>query len=317
MAKKKKIMVSARLREISAVDKPAQAPALVDIRKDESGDLPLEEQVEAPVVGEEITGAECAKNDADEPNPAGSDDVPSIPAGNTDPMNEEINNEQIEALTKRAERAEKAFDLNDSEKALFAKMDEAGQDAFLNLTSEERSNEIENEIAKAAEANPVVYTNGEGVEFRKNDDQRMVEMAKQLDEVNAEKTEIAKAARLAAIAKRAEGLSNLPGTNEQHVLLVEAVAKMDEEHQESLNGLLDAMNSDLAKAFEETGTSDAPEVSDIEAPSIEAQIDGIAKSIRDENPELSEAQAYAKALTTEEGLALYGQHLGNNTNPNS
>lgn len=314
MAKKKKIMVSARLREISAVDKPAQAPALVDIRKDENGDLPLEEQVEAPVVGEEITGDDVAKNDSDEQNPAGSDDVPSIPAGNTDPMNEEINNEQIEALTKRAERAEKAFDLNDAEKALFAKMDAAGQDEFLNLSSEERAASIENEIAKAEELNPIVYTNGEGVEFRKNDDQRMVEMAKQLDEVNAEKAEIAKAARLERIAKRAESLSNLPGTTEQHVLLVEAVAKMGEEQQESLNGLLDAMNSDLAKAFEETGTSDAPEVADVEAPSIEAQIDAIAKSLRTENPELSEAQAYAKALTTEEGLALYSQHLGNNPN---
>lgn len=309
MAKKKKIMVSARLREISAVDKPAQAPALVDIRKDENGDLPLEEQVEAPVAGEEITGAECAKNDSEELNPAGSEDVPSIPAGNTDPMNEEINNEQIESLTKRAERAEKAFGLNDAEKALFVKMDVENQERFLNLTSEERTEEIQNEITKAAELNPVIYTSSEGVEFKKNDDTRLVDMAKQLDEVNAEKSEIAKAARLAAIAKRGEELSNLPGTPEQHVLLVEAVAKMAEEQQTELNEILDTLNGNLAKAFEETGTSDAPEAPAEENLSIETQIEGIAKSIRTENPELSEAQAYAKALTTNEGLALYSQHL--------
>lgn len=306
MAKKKKIMVSARLREISAVDKPAQAPALVDIRKDESGDLPLGEQVE---VSEEHTDAECVKNDSEEANPAASDDVSNIPAGNTDPMNEEINNEQIDALTKRAERAEKAFDLNDAEKALFVKMDAENQERFLGLSAEERSTEIELDIAKAAELNPVIYTSSEGVEFKKNDDSRLVEMAKQLDEVNVEKAEIAKAARLAAIAKRAEGLSNLPGSPEQHVLLVEAVAKMSEEQQSELNEVLDTLNGNLVKAFEETGTSEAPEAPVEENMSIDAQIEGLAKSIREENPELSDAQAYAKALTTEEGLALYSQHL--------
>ena len=218
MSKKKKIMLSARLREISAVDKPAQAPALVDIRKDETGDSPLVEPVEAPAVElapESNDGSAVAKNDTEESNPADSEAVIPNPAGENDHMTD--HNEQIETLEKRSERAEKAFGLTDADKALFVKMDESSQDAFLALTTEERATEVSNEITKAAEANPVVYTSGEGIEFTKNDDSRLVEMAKQLDIVNGEKTEIAKAARLQAIAKRAESLSNLPGTADQHV----------------------------------------------------------------------------------------------------
>ena len=132
--------------------------------------------------------------------------------------------------------------------------------------------------------------------------------------VNGEKAEIAKAARLQAIAKRADSLSNLPGTTDQHILLVEAVSKMEESNQAELNNLLDTMNTNLAKAFEEVGTSDAPAA--VEEISVEAQIDTLAKSFRKTNPELSEAQAYAKALTTDEGLALYGQHLNTPKNPN-
>ena len=74
------------------------------------------------------------------------------------------------------------------------------------------------------------------------------------------------------------------------------------------------MNTDLAKAFEEVGTSDAP--APVEETSAEAKIEVLAKALRVTNPELSEAQAYAKALTTDEGMALYGQHLNTPKNPN-
>ena len=309
MAKKKKIMVKASLREISAVDKPAQAPALVDIRKSEDDqDIPSTE------------------NNIVKSDPADIIDIPT-PAGETNNMtnNEELakseeivkNDEivevveivatpestEIENLTKKLERAEKAYGLSDSEKEIFVKMDTEGQDGFLGLSTEERSTEIQKDI----DANPVVYTTLGGEEFKKSDDSRLVEMAKALDEANGEKAEALRLSKIAAIAKQAMAYNNLPGTNEEHVLLAEAVAKMAPEQQASLNGMLTKLDGDFAKSFSSAGSSAAPEST--EAPSFEAQIEEIAKDLNGKHPNLTAAQSYAKALTTDAGLALYNQHL--------
>lgn len=273
---KRRIMVKAKLLEISAVDRPAQPDAKMVLRK------------RADV-------SHRNTKSSDEPTPAGSAD--SNVAGNQHEPS--MTPEQVLALQKRAERAEKALALSTAERELFAKMNTKDQDAFLALSPELRAAEVQ----KVQDSNPVVYKSTDGREFRKSDDARLVEMAKRLDAAEEKTRKAEERARLERIAKRAAGLSRLPGDSADHVLLVEAVDKMDAEQQTKLNTLLDKLNGEFGKAFARVGTSAAPANS-----SAEDKIEAIAKRIQDADPKLTPAQAYAKAMRSPEGQAAYAEH---------
>jgi len=286
---KRRIMTSAKLDEISAVDRPAMPDAKMVLRKRDDN----EEQ--EPEI-------------ADESTPAGSD-ASHTPAGE-EPMDNQPQNEvnpQIEELTKRAERAEKALSLEGEQRSIFLKMSAEEQDSFLALEDAGRAEHV----AKAADAVAVVYTDHTGREFRKNDDPRLVEMAKALDAAHGEKLEAERVAKAQRTEKRAEGLKHLPGNSEEHKLLVEAVEKMEDSQQEKLLGLLSNLDASFAKAFETAGTSATPEV---KSTSPEAALENLAKSLNEKEPKLTAAQAYSKALLTEEGKLLYAQLLGGSGN---
>ena len=91
------------------------------------------------------------------------------------------------------------------------------------------------------------------------------------------------------------------------MLLVEAVEKMSTEQQVAINAMLDKMNTDFAKAFSSIGTSAGPSA---DADSPEAQLEALAKSIKDKEPTLTDAQAYAKAVKSTAGQELYRKMRG-------
>jgi hypothetical protein len=206
---------------------------------------------------------------------------------------------QLEELTKRAERAEKVAELNDAQRAIFTGLDVAGQDDFLGLSPDLR----EAQVAKAAEANAVVYTDAEGTEYRKSDDQRMVSLAKRADaerELRVKGEEVAKAA---SVAKRAEGFSHIVGGSEAAALILKGIDALPEADQAPALEALGKQEAAMAEAFVRKGTS--------EVPSAEGnELDGIAKAIRTANPTLSPEQAMSKALETPEGSAAYSKSLG-------
>ena len=198
MTNKKRIMVKAKLLEISAVDRPAQPDAKAVLRKrdgerfeklkpspgeslkdfmarfmaDEKMKTEYPDNKQRVAVAMSQFKQKTKKSISDELTPAGSEDN-QTPAGT-----EDMTQEQIVALQKRAERAEKALSLSTAERELFNKMDASKQDLFLSLSPEGRATEL----AKAADSNPVVYTDSKGRQFRKNDDNRLVELAKDADE---------------------------------------------------------------------------------------------------------------------------------------
>lgn len=322
MAKKRRIMVKAKLLEISAVDKPAQPDAKMVLRKRDEVEAVVKlkpragESREAFVsrfMGDEKMKNEypdkkqraavamsmfrSKKNLSNEPIPAGSEDL-NQPAGNESNMTPE----QIAALQKRAERAEKALALSPSERELFNKMDAKAQDSFLDSTPEARLAEVQ----KAKDSNPIVYTDGKGREFRKSDDPRLVEMAKDADEERKARLKSDELAKLQRITKRAGELSRLPGESADHVLLVEAVEKLDTpEQREKVNALLNTLNSEFGKAFTKVGTSATPTGST----TAEDKLEALTKAVMEKEPTLTRAQAYAKALNSPEGIAAYGEHL--------
>lgn len=117
-------------------------------------------------------------------------------------------------------RSGKLAELTDAQKIHLNTLDEKGQDEYLGKTAEER----QAVLAKSEEEDAVVFTDGEGNEFRKSDDPRLVSMAKQRD---TDRKDLAKAhaeRRQDGLDKRAESeLTDLPGDVKVRAAIIEAI----------------------------------------------------------------------------------------------
>lgn len=216
---------------------------------------------------------------------------------NTEPTVETLTAD-LQAANGKLAKAEAYGKLNDAEKSHYDTLDESGQAEFMKMDTDARKGVL----AKAEDANPVVYTSTDGEEFRKNDDPRMVRLAKQADEDRkARHEEIAKRETL-ELTKRAEDeLGNLPGDTDAKVSLLKAVNGIkDEAHRKTINELLKAADTNLAKSFETRGTGE-PAVG-----SAEERLESLAKAHAKEK-DLSFAKAYAEVLETDEGKRLYAE----------
>jgi hypothetical protein len=204
---------------------------------------------------------------------------------------------QLVEITKRAERAESVSELNDAQRGIFKSLDAEGQDAFLALTPEQRIAEV----AKAADANAVVHTDLDGVEYRKSDDPRLVQLAKRADGERTARLAGEVVAKAADLRKRAEGLVGIPGTIEVRMSILKGIDMLPEADQAPALEALQAQDAGLAEAFKRQGTAAVP--------STVNELDTIAKKIRDADPSLSPEQAMAKALETPEGSEAYSKSL--------
>lgn len=314
---KRKIMKEFRISEISAVDHPAQAPAVMTIMKrktSKEGDIDADDmpEDEESMTDEERKRSGMKKQaDAGVPdsadasnNPSGNsaDSVGTVQKeGNMSDTNDQtvekaVHDEAIAELTKRAERAEQIANLSDAHRGVFKSLDGEKADAFLAMTSEQR----DSEVSKAQDADPVVYETLDGESYRKSDDARLVAIAKRADEERTARLAMEAERKNEALAKRAEELGNLPGDADARIALVKALDGLDEADRAKAQEVIKAANSGLAKAFERTGTSAAPE-----AGNVESKLDGIAKRIQSENAGMTFEKAYGAALKTDEGRQLY------------
>jgi len=201
---------------------------------------------------------------------------------------------QLEDLKAELAEAQLLAKLNDAEKAHLADLADVGKDAFLKLDADGRKAEL----AKASDADPVVYTDADGNAFRKSDDARLISQAKRADEaLKLAKSEKAKR-ETQDLAKRAETeLSNLPDADGGKVALLKAVDGItDEKARAAVTALLKAGNDGLAKAFDQAGT--AAKIGD-----AEARYEALSKKYAEENKVTIE-QARADVLRTPEGEAV-------------
>lgn len=210
----------------------------------------------------------------------------------------------LEAMQKRAERAEKLVELTDSQKAILAKLDERGKETFLALTPEKRQDEVAKAVALAADSNPVVHTDLDGNQFRKCDDPRLVMLSKRADAERTARLDAEKVVRLERLQKRAADLKHLPGDQETKVALLEAIESIPLGRREKVEQLLKAQDNGLAAAFRTSGVAGQPS-----SDKPESQLDAMAKELRRQDPKLTEEQAMVKAMFTPEGKALYAKHV--------
>jgi hypothetical protein len=207
--------------------------------------------------------------------------------------------EQIEELTKRAERAEAIASLSNEHREYLSVMKAEDADAFLFAEASERNKQV----SKAAEANSIVFTDEDGVSYRKSDDPRLISMAKAVQEEKSKRKKMEREAYNAGLEKRASELSHIPGTVETHMALLKGLDSLPETERKSAFESLKAQDASLGKAFNRVGTAAVP-TEDAELDPLDQLAAEVSK--RDN---VSFEQAYTVALTTKEGQKLYNRHV--------
>lgn len=217
---------------------------------------------------------------------------------------------KVADLEKQLAVATALASMSDVQKAHYNSLDEAGKDAFVNKSDVEREEVIKN----AQDADPIVYKSAEGVEFRKSDDQRLVELAKRNDAQAKEMDLLKAAAQKESLAKRAsETMSNLPGDQSAHMELLKAVDGIgDEAVRSNVQEMLKAADDQFKTLGQPQGTQQSGHVIGKSADGVEdanAEMNALAKKLAEEkqipylkayeivgnkNPQLLEAATYGK-----------------------
>lgn len=213
-------------------------------------------------------------------------------------------------LKKKLERLEAIVKLSPEQRAHFDTLDPAVQDVFLGMSESERSQAVEKAAKNAAEADPVVFTSADGTEYRKSDDSRLVQMARDRDEDRARTAKAEAASKRAELEKRAQAdIPHLPGDEDVRCALLGAVDGIeDEDVRKRAHEALSAGSTALGGAFQP-----APGATTHGAPSggmaksdAEARLDELAKKHQSDKGGTFEA-AYAAVCDTAEGKELLVQ----------
>ena len=209
----------------------------------------------------------------------------------------------VDNLKKELEYAKAYGALSDNHKSHCDGLEnDAARTEFVNKSAEDRDN-----IVKAAQADdPVIYKSANGVEFRKSDDPRLVQMAKQADESESRyQAEIEKRLKESFIKSANTDLNNLTGELDNKVELIAKVNEItDVNTRDAVLNILKSANTSLGELFKSKGNSFAGG----NKGSAEDQLDTLAKNYAKDN-NVSYAQAYAAVTSTPDGQELYAKSL--------
>lgn len=242
------------------------------------------------------------------------DDLPSVLKSNQ--KENTMDPKEIEALKKshtdelakkdaELAKANKLAALSDVEKAHYNTLaDDAAKDAFLAKSADDRKAVL----AKAAEADPVVYKSVAGIEYRKSAGETVIALAKQNDEL-AKGIAVEKAAREnAELEKRAsDEFKNLPGTLTEKAALLKSLESIpDEATRKAAIAAVKAGDTAIASAFTRKGAGGGSS----ESSSASDQLDTLAKKYASDN-KTDYSKAYQAVIKTDEGKKLYEQTVLN------
>ncbi len=161
---------------------------------------------------------------------------------------------KTEELSGQLAKALRLAEMTDAEKA-FAKAlaNDAERDAFYAATPESRAGNL----AKAKDANPVVFTSADGTEFRKSDDARFVKQARLADELAKSLADERSEKQTMLLKRQADtDLRHLSGDDDTKVALLKAVSTIaDPALRAKCVATLKASNEGMAKAHVTLGTT--------------------------------------------------------------
>jgi len=178
--------------------------------------------------------------------------------------------------------------MNDGQRAMHKSLTGDAQDEFLAKSVEDR----EAMVKAANDDNAVVYTTLKGIEFRKSDDSRMVEMAKSNDDMSKLLAKQTAATANLEVAKRATELfKNMTGDAATHTALLKAVETIeDKDLQKSVIECLEKNDAGIAAVLTTHGTV----VVNKDADNAEAQLESMTKALMEKTAGLDYLDAYEK-----------------------
>lgn len=161
------------------------------------------------------------------------------------------------ALADQLAKAQRFGLLTDAQKAYLKSLPESDHDGFLSKSNVDR----EREIKAAVDADPIRYTSKAGKVYRESQSE-LADMAKKLDESEAEKTAATQKAAIAGFEKTArEKMSRFGKTAALHAKMIKALSDglSTEDFAEAVE-MLDGVNTALEGNFEETGADNGGDV---------------------------------------------------------
>lgn len=203
-------------------------------------------------------------------------------------------------------RLQALAEMNDAQKAHYEKLDDdKAKEAFLAKSADERQKEVDEAAKQAEDEDPVVYKAADGTEYRKSDDPKVINLAKQADENEKARKRAEAELQDQRLRKRAEeDLGNLPGDLEVRAAVVKAVEGIEDDAvREKAEDALKAANTAMGKAFETRGHGGQPAED-----SAEGQLEKMAKDYAREH-KVSYEKAYDEVCKTREGEALYAKSI--------
>ncbi len=223
-----------------------------------------------------------------------------------DKINKEGGEPTVEELQTQLARANSVGSLNDAEKTHFKGLEGADADTFLAKSADERTTELA-ALSKAAGDDPVEYITMDGIELKKSAGAAFIAMAKSNDTLRKRVDKSEAELENASLEKRAtKELAHIPGDLKVRVSMLKAIEGIEDDSQrEAAMNILKAQNENMGKAFTTMGHGGG----NLTPNSVDDEMDNLAKAYNKENPELSEEQAYSKALKTPKGQELYAKSL--------
>ena len=208
--------------------------------------------------------------------------------------------ERIVALEAEIATLREVVEMVPAHRAHYDGLTKAAQPSFLALGFSAR----DAAVAEAEAADPIVYTDTEGVEYRKSDDPRMVALAKRADEDREAAAASAALVKDADLTKRADALAHLPGDVSVRKAMISALdAIEDEATRTAAHEALKSADSAMSGAFRSQGVRGAPPV---DGSGPQAELDRLAKAYADQHG-VSLAKANIAVLETAQGSELYNR----------
>jgi hypothetical protein len=192
--------------------------------------------------------------------------------------------------------------MTDAQKAHYGKLGGDAKEAFAKADNAGRASLI----AAAAGSDPVIYTAKNGAEYRKSDDPRLVQMAKDNDAMLAA-TEIEKAARLEVEALNlAKSWTHMPGTIEEKTAKAKDLLAAPAAARAAALEAIEAHKAAVAPLFTAFGARDGQPTIKSGADDAQEKLDKIVTDLAAQH-NLSKPDALVKALGTAEGSRLYSK----------
>lgn len=275
MAKKKRKLNKITMKEISIVGKPAQEPALIAITKS------AREEREEPDMSKELQEQ-------------------------LDKLQKQADDQKdlIAKQTANIDRLTKVNAMEVDTRTYFEKLNETEQTEFLTKSAEVQRAEVQN----AQLANAVVYKDRNGIEYRKQDDPRLVQMAKDADEQAKAIQKMQDDNADLKLQKMVDDFKFLPGDDKARRALVKSVMSIeDEAERNSAIEILKSKNKNNGSAFQTHGITGDGAAETMTKASTDLD-EMVQKHMKDNNVTME--KAYDEVLQTVEGAQLYEQMEG-------